>query len=236
MLAVVVKEVCVVCAVGTVPKIFEVDDGTFCGYAGLRADGVALIDKMRIRAARERIVCPEERASPRRLAQSIGDVAHEAARGGGSRCYGARLIVAGIGPDSGEPELWTVGPSGMVEREPEGRVLRLGGKRSSNNNDQHFEPPSSQKEEDWSPEDAVSALANAAFADSDSLDALQVVVFRKEPGSAPRAPRLLAWRADLRRNDDLLLGGQNKDRWRLHPDAATSLAAALAHENDDLTS
>lgn len=80
-------------------------------YAGLRADGIALVDIARLRAAQERVSSPEMPPSPRALALAVADAAHECARGGGKRAYGARLLLAGFG-DDGHPELWSIGPGG----------------------------------------------------------------------------------------------------------------------------
>mmetsp|Transcript_26415 Transcript_26415/g.81282 ORF Transcript_26415/g.81282 Transcript_26415/m.81282 type:complete len:298 (-) Transcript_26415:398-1291(-) len=233
VVAAVVGERCVVCAWHeevTPWKILAIDDGTFCAFSGLRADGLALVDAMRVRAARERIACPEERPSPRKLARAVGDVTHEAARGGGRRCYGARLVVAGFDSKSRTPELWTVGPSGVVEASSSG-LLTLAYSSSDVSDEgedsvvgESRRRPAITVDPAWSAEEAVTALANVALADG--ADALQVLVFTKESSSS----RLLAWRADLRRHDDLVDDGA---AWRLHPEAAASLAAGLHSADDD---
>lgn len=40
----------------------------------------------------------------------MADAAHECARGGGKRAYGARLLLAGFAEST--PEIWSVGPGG----------------------------------------------------------------------------------------------------------------------------
>ena len=222
VVAVILDDACVVCAWSprlSAQKICRVDDGTFCAFAGLRADGLALIDQMRVRSARERIGCPEERPSPRKLARAIGDIAHHAARGGGSRCYGARLVVAGLS-FTGKPELWTVGPSGVVEAAHGSLQFAA----------PHGQNMTKDAMECTSVEDVVNALANVILDEHDmEFHALHILAFQKESGGS-RCPRLKAWRADLDRREDFPLlddDAAKKKRRKLDPDAAFSLREAL---------
>mmetsp|Transcript_20263 Transcript_20263/g.65284 ORF Transcript_20263/g.65284 Transcript_20263/m.65284 type:complete len:111 (-) Transcript_20263:21-353(-) len=96
--------------------------------------------------------------------------------------------------------------------------------------------------------DAIDAVANAAFAADDDVEAIHVLAFRRDPllvrGDPPgggdnnmRSPRVLAWEADLRRADDFVpVKEEGPSRLTLHPEAAASLVDALAASSSSSSS
>lgn len=121
--------VVVLCA--TVDKLCLIDAATAATYAGLRGDGRGLVDAARQRAARERLHSGPP--SPRTLAFGVADVAHECARGGGKRAYGARLVLVGF--DGARPEVWSVGPGGDARRHPSGAAVGRGAQLDDSTDD-----------------------------------------------------------------------------------------------------
>lgn len=119
----------VLCA--TADKLCLIDAATVATYAGLRGDGRGLVDAARHRAARERLKTGPP--SPRTLALGVADVAHECARGGGKRAYGARLVLAGF--DGARPEVWSVGPGGDARGHRDGAAVGRGAKFDDSTDD-----------------------------------------------------------------------------------------------------
>ena len=87
--------------------------------------GAALVDFVRVHAARERLRLPDEAPATRALALALADECHTVCIGGGRRAYGCRCLLAGLDAD-GEACLWSVGPGGDARHHKSG-VAAVGG-------------------------------------------------------------------------------------------------------------
>ena len=189
-------------------KIADVDARHAMTFAGVRADGYALVDFVRVHAARERLRLPDEAPSSRSLALALADECHTVCIGGGRRAYGCRCLLAGLNPD-GEACLWSVGPGGDARHHKSG-VAAVG-----NNAAAVVEALRS-----FAPTDAEAAIEAAAAAVLDAADDGQVASVVALALDA-RGQACLRWRADLRRED------LESDAWRME------CREALAPANSD---
>ena len=169
-------------------KIADVDARHAMTFAGVRADGAALIDFVRVHAARERLRLPDEAPSSRLLALALADECHTVCIGGGRRAYGCRCLLAGLDPD-GEACLWSVGPGGDARHHKSG-VAAVGAGAAS----------VIEALRSFAPTDAEAAVAAAAAAVLDAADEGQVAsvvaLVKDACGQACRR-----WRADLGKED-----------------------------------
>jgi len=92
-----------------VEKLHRVADGLAVGTAGHVADARRLVDFARRQAAGERLRYGEP-TDPEVAAKAIADHVQEATQSGGTRPFGAALLVAGVGEDG--PALFETDPSG----------------------------------------------------------------------------------------------------------------------------
>lgn len=105
----------------SVEKLHAVDDRIGIATAGHVADARRLVDRARVRAQEERLRY-DEPITAETLAKALADAVQETTQTGGSRPFGAALLVAGVG-DRG-PALYQVDPSGT----PSGwRATAVGG-------------------------------------------------------------------------------------------------------------
>ena len=143
-------------------KIADVDARHAMTFAGVRADGAALVDFVRVHAARERLRLPDEAPSTRSLALALADECHTVCIGGGRRAYGCRCLLAGFDVD-GEACLWSVGPGGDARHHKSG-VAAVGAGAAS----------VIEALRSFAPTDAEAAVAAAAAAVLDAADDGQV--------------------------------------------------------------
>ena len=92
----------------SVEKLFRLDEHIGAASAGHVGDARRLVDFARQRAQRERLRYGEPIGASE-LATEIGDFVQESTQSGGTRPFGAALLLAGV--DDG-PSLYEVGPSG----------------------------------------------------------------------------------------------------------------------------
>ena len=95
----------------SIEKIFQIDEHIGAAASGLIADARILIDLARIEAQINRLRY-DEPISVQTLAKRIGDIKQLYTQHGGVRPFGARLLIAGVGPDSSH--LFETDPSGVV--------------------------------------------------------------------------------------------------------------------------
>ena len=105
----------------SVEKLHAVDDRIGIATAGHVADARRLVDRARVRAQEERLRYGEP-ITVEALAKALADLVQETTQTGGSRPFGAALLVAGV--DDRGPSLYQVDPSGT----PSGwRATAVGG-------------------------------------------------------------------------------------------------------------
>ena len=177
-------------------KIADVDARHAMTFAGVRADGYALVDFVRVHAARERLRLPDEAPSSRSLALALADECHTVCIGGGRRAYGCRCLLAGLDSD-GEACLWSVGPGGDARHHKSG-VAAVGAGAAS----------VIEALRSFAPTDAEAAIEAAAAAVLDAADDGQVASVVALSLNA-RGQACLRWRADLGRED------LESDAWRI---------------------
>ena len=197
-------------------KVSVVDARHGAAFAGLGADGAALVDVARMHAARERLQFSTDAPDAAGIATAVADECHDCAKGGGRRAYGCRFLLAGLGGPGGAACVWSVGPGGDARRHDSGLAAVGGGAR-----------------------DAVDALAGAASAgalgavaaaaDAALRDAPRATVLALAPRrGAPASAAALRWRATVSRGD-VVVGGDGAPA--LAPDVAAACAAALELED-----
>ena len=177
-------------------KIADVDARHAMTFAGVRADGAALVDFVRVHAARERLRLPDEAPSSRSLALALADECHPVCIGGGRRAYGCRCLLAGLDTD-GAACLWSVGPGGDARLHKSG-VAAVGAGAAA----------VVEALRGYTPTDAEAAVAAAAAAVLDAADDGQVASVVALSLNA-RGQACLRWRADLGRED------LESDAWRM---------------------
>ncbi len=95
----------------SIEKIHDVDGRLGIGSAGHVADARRLVDFARRYAQRERLRYGEA-PGVEPVATAVADHIQESTQTGGTRPFGAALLVAGVDPDGGRPRLYEVDPSG----------------------------------------------------------------------------------------------------------------------------
>jgi len=176
-------------------KIADVDARHAMTFAGVRADGYAVVDFVRVHAARERLRLPDEAPATRALALALADECHTVCIGGGRRAYGCRCLLAGINPD-GEACLWSIGPGGDARHHKSGVAAVGAGAEAV-----------IEALRSFAPTDAEAAVAAAAAAVLDAADDEKVSVVALALDARGQACR--RFRADLRRED------LESDAWRI---------------------
>lgn len=96
----------------SVEKIHKLDDHLGAATAGHAADARSLVDHARRTAQRERLRYGEPIDSDT-LVTALGDHVQEFTQSGGTRPFGAALLVGGM--ENGEPALFALGPEGVPE-------------------------------------------------------------------------------------------------------------------------
>ena len=177
-------------------KIADVDARHAMTFAGVRADGHALVDFVRVHAARERLRLPDEAPSSRSLALALADECHTVCIGGGRRAYGCRCLLAGLDSD-GEACLWSVGPGGDARLHKSGVAAVGAGAASVIEALRSFAPTDAEA--------AVAAAAAAVLDAADSDSSVSVVALALDA----RGQACRRYRADLRRED------LESDAWRI---------------------
>mgnify|MGYP000663439573 CR=1 FL=1 len=95
----------------SIEKLHDVDGRIGIGTAGHVADARRLVDVARRYAQRERLRYGEA-PGVEPVATAVADHIQESTQTGGTRPFGAALLVAGVDPDDGRPRLYEVDPSG----------------------------------------------------------------------------------------------------------------------------
>ena len=188
------NNIAVLAAVGD--KIADVDARHAMTFAGVRADGYALVDFVRVHAARERLRLPDEAPATRALALALADECHTVCIGGGRRAYGCRCLLAGLDPD-GEACLWSIDPGGDARHHKSGVAAVGAGAESV-----------IEALRSFAPTDAEAAVAAAAAAVLDAADDGQVASVVALALDA-RGQACRRWRADLSPED------LQSDAWRI---------------------
>lgn len=168
-------------------KISDVDARHAMTFAGVRADGAALIDVVRVHSARERMKLPDEAPSTKSLALALADECHAVASGGGRRAYGCRCLLAGLDPD-GHAGLYSVGPGGDARHHGSG-VAAVGCDAAA----------VVESLRSFAPTDAEAAVAAAAAAVLDAADGSTVSVVALKLDARGQACR--RWRTEIGRED-----------------------------------
>lgn len=96
----------------SVEKLHKLDEHLGAATAGHAADGRQLVDFARRAAQRERLRYGEP-MSPEAVATGLADHVQEYTQSGGTRPFGAALLVGGV--HDGEPALYALGPEGVPE-------------------------------------------------------------------------------------------------------------------------
>jgi proteasome alpha subunit len=96
----------------SVEKLHKLDDHLGAATAGHAADGRQLVDFARRAAQRERLRYGEP-MSPEAVATGLADHVQEYTQSGGTRPFGAALLVGGV--HDGDPALYALGPEGVPE-------------------------------------------------------------------------------------------------------------------------
>jgi proteasome alpha subunit len=95
----------------SIEKIHDVDGRIGIGSAGHVADARRLVDFARRYAQRERLRYGEA-PGVEPVATALADHIQESTQTGGTRPFGAAVLVGGVDPDSADPRLYEVDPSG----------------------------------------------------------------------------------------------------------------------------
>ncbi|WP_411963667.1 archaeal proteasome endopeptidase complex subunit alpha [Haloferax sp. YSMS24] len=108
----------------SIEKIHKLDDHLGAASAGHVADARKLIDFARTTAQRERLRYGEP-IDVEVLTKAITDNIQESTQSGGTRPYGASLLIGGV--ENGTPRLFATDPSGTPQ---EWRAVAIGGMRN----------------------------------------------------------------------------------------------------------
>lgn len=149
----------------SVEKLHKIDDHLGAASAGHAADGRQLVDYARRVAQSERLRYGEP-ISSETAATALADRVQEYTQTGGTRPFGAALLVGGV--HDGTPSLYALGPEGV----PETWRAAVIGANSSDIRERLEETYRS----DLSAEDAVSLVADALAENDDELGPEDVVV------------------------------------------------------------
>ena len=92
-------------------KLFKIDDHVGCAIAGLTADARTLVDQARVHA-QVNILSYDEKVSVLETTRDLCDQMQLYTQNAGVRPFGVSLLVGGIDPEDGEPQLYMTDPSG----------------------------------------------------------------------------------------------------------------------------
>ncbi len=96
--------------VGTIEKIYKIDEHICAATSGLVADARVLIDRARLEAQINRLTY-DEPVSVKELARRICDYKQQYTQFGGVRPFGVSLLIAGV---DDKPRLYETDPSGAL--------------------------------------------------------------------------------------------------------------------------
>lgn len=92
-------------------KLFKIDDHVGVAIAGLTADARSLVDQARVQA-QVNILSYNERISVLETVRTLCDNLQLYTQNAGVRPFGVSLLVGGIDPEDGKPQLYMTDPSG----------------------------------------------------------------------------------------------------------------------------
>ena len=151
----------------SIEKLHKIDDFLGAASAGHVADARRLIDGARTAAQRNRLRYGEP-LGVETLAKTLSDEIQETTQYGGTRPFGAALLIAGMDDSGSEPRLYQTDPSGAPQ---EWRAVAIGSGR-----DDIQEFLESNWSEDLSIDDGVSIAVRSLLESNDDLDAESVTV------------------------------------------------------------
>jgi len=96
--------------IGTIEKIYKIDEHICAATSGLVADARVLIDRARLEAQINRLTY-DEPVSVKELARRICDYKQQYTQFGGVRPFGVSLLIAGV---DDKPRLYETDPSGAL--------------------------------------------------------------------------------------------------------------------------
>ena len=151
----------------SIEKLHKLDDFLGAASAGHVADARRLIDGARTAAQRNRLRYGEP-LGVETLTKTLSDEIQETTQYGGTRPFGAALLIAGMDDSGSEPRLYQTDPSGAPQ---EWRAVAIGSGR-----DDIQEFLESNWSEALSVDDGVEIAVRALLATNDDLDAASVTV------------------------------------------------------------
>jgi len=151
----------------SIEKLHKLDDYLGAASAGHVADARRLIDGARTAAQRNRLRYGEP-VGVETLTKTLSDEIQETTQIGGTRPFGAALLVAGMDGTDSEPRLFQTDPSGAPQ---EWRAVAIGSGR-----DDIQEFLEAEWSEELSLEDGVEMAVRALLEADDELDAASVSV------------------------------------------------------------
>ncbi|MFD1684827.1 archaeal proteasome endopeptidase complex subunit alpha [Halobellus litoreus] len=151
----------------SIEKLHKLDDFLGAASAGHVADARRLIDGARTAAQRNRLRYGEP-LGVETLTKTLSDEIQETTQYGGTRPFGAALLIAGMDDSGSEPRLYQTDPSGAPQ---EWRAVAIGSGR-----DDIQEFLESNWSEALSVDDGVEIAVRALLANNDDLDAASVTV------------------------------------------------------------
>jgi len=151
----------------SIEKLHKIDDFLGAASAGHVADARRLIDGARTAAQRNRLRYGEP-LGVETLTKTLSDEIQETTQYGGTRPFGAALLIAGMDDSGSEPRLYQTDPSGAPQ---EWRAVAIGSGR-----DDIQEFLESNWSEDLSIDDGVEIAVRSLLESNDDLDAESVTV------------------------------------------------------------
>ena len=151
----------------SIEKLHKLDDFLGAASAGHVADARRLIDGARTAAQRNRLRYGEP-LGVETLTKTLSDEIQETTQYGGTRPFGAALLIAGMDDTGSEPRLYQTDPSGAPQ---EWRAVAIGSGR-----DDIQEFLESNWAEDLSIDDGVEIAVRSLLESNDDLDAESVTV------------------------------------------------------------
>ncbi|QCC47970.1 archaeal proteasome endopeptidase complex subunit alpha [Halobellus limi] len=151
----------------SIEKLHKLDDFLGAASAGHVADARRLIDGARTAAQRNRLRYGEP-LGVETLTKTLSDEIQETTQYGGTRPFGAALLIAGMDDSGSEPRLYQTDPSGAPQ---EWRAVAIGSGR-----DDIQEFLESNWSEDLSIDDGVEIAVRSLLESNDDLDAESVTV------------------------------------------------------------
>jgi len=151
----------------SIEKLHKLDDFLGAASAGHVADARRLIDGARTAAQRNRLRYGEP-LGVETLTKTLSDEIQETTQYGGTRPFGAALLIAGMDDSGAEPRLYQTDPSGAPQ---EWRAVAIGSGR-----DDIQEFLESNWSEALSVDEGVEIAVRALLATNDDLDAASVTL------------------------------------------------------------